>query len=111
MPGRVAFEEARPLPSDKDAIVEYVIGPDGSRLTIGDLPAPETERWVARRKAEIIAAVRGGLISLETACSRYELTPAELSSWQRSFDQDGLRGLRMKQIQRYRPGYRSQSWG
>src|SRR5271154_4052758 len=53
--------------------VKYVIGPDGSPLTIADLPAPGTKRWVIRRKAEVVAAVRGGLLSLEEACSRYTL--------------------------------------
>src|SRR5664280_2423492 len=57
---------------------KYVMGPDGSPLTIADLPPPGTERWVIRRKAEVIAAVRGGLLSLEEACSRYMLTVAEL---------------------------------
>ena len=54
--------------------VKYVIGPDGSPLTIADLPAPGTKRWVIRRKAEVVAAVRGGLLSLEEACNRYTLT-------------------------------------
>src|SRR5471030_1439044 len=44
--------------------VKYVIGPDGSPLTIADLPPPTTKRWVIRRKAEVVAAVRGGLLSL-----------------------------------------------
>jgi len=57
--------------------VKYVIGPDGSPLTIADLPAPGTKRWVIRRKAEVVAAVRGGLLSLEEACSRYTLTVEE----------------------------------
>src|SRR5436190_1249561 len=50
---------------------KYVIGPDGSPLTIADLPKPGTKRWVIRRKAVVIAAVRGGLLTLEEACSRY----------------------------------------
>jgi hypothetical protein len=62
--------------------VKYVIGPDGSPLTIADLPPPSTRRWVIRRKAEVVAAVRGGLLSLEDACSRYTLTVDELLSWQ-----------------------------
>ncbi len=48
--------------------VKYVIGPDGSPLTIADLPPANTRRWVIRRKAEVVAAVRGGLLSLEEAC-------------------------------------------
>jgi hypothetical protein len=75
--------------------VKYVIGPDGSPLTIADLPAPGTKRWVIRRKAEVVAAVRGGLLSLEEACSRYTLT-------QFSIDQHGLAGLRTTRIQQYR---------
>jgi hypothetical protein len=63
---------------------KYVIGPDGSPLTIADLPAPGTKRWVIRRKAEVIAAVRGGLLSLEEACNRYMLTVDEYLSWQSS---------------------------
>ena len=45
----------------------YVIGPTGAPLTIRDLPPPDTGRWVIRRKAEVVAAVRGGLLSLEQA--------------------------------------------
>ena len=70
--------------------VKYVIGPDGSPLTIADLPPPSTKRWVIRRKAEVVAAVRGGLLSLEEACSRYTLTVEEFLSWQYSIDQHGL---------------------
>jgi len=81
---------------------KYVIGPDGSPLTITDLPAPDTKRWVIRRKAEVIAAVRGGLLSIEEACSRYMLTVDELLSSQSSLDQHGLAGLRTTRIQQYR---------
>ena len=82
--------------------VKYVIGPDGSPLTIADLPPPGTHRWVIRRKAEVVAAVRGGLLSLEDACSRYTLTTEEFLSWQLSIDQHGLAGLRTTRIQHYR---------
>jgi hypothetical protein len=82
--------------------VKYVIGPDGSPLTIADLPPPSTKRWVIRRKAEVVAAVRGGLLSLEEACARYTLTVDEFLSWQVSIDQFGLAGLRTTRIQQYR---------
>lgn len=75
--------------------VKYVIGPDGSPLTIADLPPMNTRRWVIRRKAEVVAAVRGGLLSLEEACQRYTLTVDEFLSWQMSIDQHGLAGLRI----------------
>ncbi|GAA6155108.1 DUF1153 domain-containing protein [Pyruvatibacter sp.] len=82
--------------------VSYVIGPDGSPLTIADLPPPETKRWVIRRKAEVVAAVRGGLLSLEEACQRYTLTVEEFLSWQRSIERHGLPGLRATRVQQYR---------
>ncbi|NND48688.1 MAG: DUF1153 domain-containing protein [Rhizobiales bacterium] len=82
--------------------VSYVIGPDGSPLTVADLPSPKTRRWVIRRKAEVVAAVRGGLLSLEEACERYTLTVEEFLSWQRSIDEHGLAGLRATRIQDYR---------
>ena len=80
----------------------YVIGPDGSPLTVADLPPKDTKRWVIRRKAEVVAAVRGGLLSLEEACNRYTLTVDEFLSWQMSIDQHGLAGLRTTRIQQYR---------
>jgi hypothetical protein len=82
---------------------KYVLGPDGSPLTIADLPPPGTTRWVIRRKAEVVAAVRGGLLSLEEACSRYILTVEESLAWQRSIDRYGLAGLRTTRLQKYRP--------
>ncbi|MBA4782022.1 MAG: DUF1153 domain-containing protein [Rhizobiales bacterium] len=82
--------------------VKYVIGPDGSPLTVADLPPTSTRRWVIRRKAEVVAAVRGGLLSLEEACTRYTLTVEEFLSWQQSIDQHGLAGLRATRVQDYR---------
>ena len=62
----------------------------------------DTKRWVIRRKAEVVAAVRGGLLSIEEACERYKLTVDEFLSWQRSIDKHGLPGLRATRIQEYR---------
>jgi Protein of unknown function (DUF1153) len=80
----------------------YVIGPDGRVLTVADLPPRGTTRWVIRRKAELVAAVRGGLLSLEEACERYTLTIDEFLSWQRAIDRYGLPGLRATRVQDYR---------
>lgn len=82
--------------------VRYVIGPDGSPLTLADLPPTDTKRWVIRRKAEVVAAVRGGLLSIDEACTRYKLTVDEFLSWQRSIDRHGLPGLRATRVQEYR---------
>ena len=59
---------------------------------------------VAGEHDEVVAAVRGGLISLEEACERYTLTVDEFLSWQRSIDKHGLPGLRATRIQEYRGG-------
>ena len=58
-----------------------VMGPDGNPLTLDDLPAPGTTRWVIRRKAEVVAAVRGGLLTMEEACQRYGLSEEEFEAW------------------------------
>ena len=79
-----------------------VIGPEGTPLTLADLPAPNTVRWVIRRKAEVVAAVRGGLLTLESACERYGLSGEEFLSWQRSIESHGIPGLRTTRIQQYR---------
>ena len=84
--------------------VRYVIGPYGNVLTIADLPPPGTKRWVTRRKAEVVCAVRGGLLNIEEACRRYMLTLEEFLTWQALIDQHGLAGLRTTRIQHYRPG-------
>jgi hypothetical protein len=81
---------------------KYVIGPTGAPLTLSDLPPRDTERWVIRRKAEVVAAVRGGLLTLDEACERYRLTNEEFLGWQKSIDQHGLAGLRTTRIQQYR---------
>jgi hypothetical protein len=73
-------------------------------MTIHDLPPKDTKRWVIRRKAEVVAAVRGGLISLDDACRRYTLSVEEFLSWQKAIDRHGLPGLRTTRIQEYRPG-------
>ncbi len=79
-----------------------VIGPDGELLTRADLPPPMTKRWVPRRKAQVVAAVRGGLLKLEEACARYELSVEEYLSWQYAIKHFGLPGLRVKHLQHHR---------
>lgn len=81
-----------------------VIGPTGEPLTLADLPPRNTQRWVIRRKAEVVAAVRGGLLSLDEACRRYTLSVEEFLSWQRAIDRNGLPGLRTTRVQQYRDG-------
>jgi hypothetical protein len=79
-----------------------VIGPLGEPLTKADLPSPRTSRWVIRRKAQVVAAVNGGLLTIREACERYDLTLEELASWQRSVEREGMSGLRATRVQHYR---------
>ncbi len=67
------------------------------------LPPLETKRWVMRRKAQVVAAVRSGLLTFEEACQRYRLSDEEFKSWMALLDRHGLRGLRATRVQEYRP--------
>lgn len=67
-----------------------------------ELPPPETKRWVIRRKAAVVAAVRRGVLTLEDACKRYRLSAEEFTSWQRLIERHGLPGLRTTRLQDYR---------
>lgn len=89
-------EGVPPLPD------KQVIGPLGKQMSLEDLPPPTTKRWVIRRKAEVVAGVRGGLLSLEDACRRYNLTVDEFRSWQRLLESHGVQGLRTTKIKKYR---------
>jgi hypothetical protein len=75
--------------------IKYIVGPNGNVLTAADLPSPRKTRWVFRRKAEIVAAVSGGLLSLDEACSRYELSHEEFLSWRQAIE-----GRRAKMLTR-----------
>jgi hypothetical protein len=79
-----------------------VIGPLGEELTLDNLPPPDTTRWVSRRKAQVVAAIEGGLLTADEACARYRMSPEELLNWQRLFDRIGVPGLRTTRIQHYR---------
>ena len=85
-----------------------VIGPLGEPLTLASLPPPQTTRWVVRRKAEVVAAVAGGLLSVDEACAHYNLSLEEFTSWQRAIDRSGMPGLRVTRIKHYRDQYERQ---
>ena len=69
---------------------------------MANLPPPNTKRWVVRRKAAVVAAVRSGGITIEEACRIYQLSEEELLSWERAFEIHGLPGLRATRVQQYR---------
>jgi hypothetical protein len=65
-----------------------------------NLLSPATKRWVARRKALVVQAVRSGSISLEDACRRFKLSIEEFHGWHRAIDR--VPGLRVTRLQIYR---------
>jgi hypothetical protein len=90
----------------KPGPVAYVVGPDGDVLTLANLPPPDTVRWMPRKKARLVAAVCGGLISLNEACTRYSLSAEEFGRWKSLFDEAGLMGLRVTLAPRRRASVR-----
>jgi hypothetical protein len=56
---------------------------EGEPLTREDLPEHADIRWVRRRKARVVAAVRGGILSLHEALERYSLSLEEFIEWER----------------------------
>ena len=80
----------------------HVVGPLGEALTLDSLPPPAPGRWTVRRKAEVVSAVRGGLLTFDEACARYSLELEELIDWHRALDRSGMPGLRVTRLQHYR---------
>ncbi|HYI39145.1 MAG TPA: DUF1153 domain-containing protein [Allosphingosinicella sp.] len=59
------------------------------------LPPAGTRRWVARRKAQVVEAVQSGMLRLDEALRRYDLSIEEFSLWKSRFYRSGVEGLRM----------------
>lgn len=76
--------------------------PDGSILTRADLPAPQTRRWVASRKAIAVKAVAFGLISRGEAKETYDLSDDELDEWEAAVRNHGEVALKATSLQKYR---------
>src|ERR1700754_3310796 len=101
VPGKIE-QQREPSMLSQSAVGAAVIGPDGRHITIADLPPPGIQRWVTRRKAEVVAAVHGGLLSAEDACRRYELSKEEFGGWEKLYERHGVKGLRTTRLQNYR---------
>ena len=75
---------------------------DGKIMTRADLPDARTRRWVASRKASVVRAVVGGLISREEAIKFYDLSGEEFDVWHALVERHGDVALKATSIQRYR---------
>jgi hypothetical protein len=76
--------------------------PDGSILSRADLPAADTLRWVASRKAVVVKAVQYGLLNLNDALDRYALSQEEFDLWRNAVEKHGDKALRVTTLQKYR---------
>ena len=93
----IEYNNSRPL---------RIVGPQGEVLTRESLPPRNTRRWVASRKAQVVAAVQSGLITIEEAQARYCLSLEEFATWQRALDRGGVKALRVACARQRQPGQR-----
>lgn len=73
-----------------------------NEAALADLPPPNVGRWVARRKAQVVMAVRRGLISEKQALKRWSISEEEFRAWERLIEGHGEQGLRVTRVQHYR---------
>ena len=97
-----ALAEGMPPLELRPAAVRLRVGDRKSLEEISVALAGAGYERVERAEERGQFAVRGGLLSLEEACTRYTLTVEEFLSWQQSIDAHGLAGLRTTRIQQYR---------
>ncbi|MFC3061372.1 CtrA inhibitor SciP [Paenirhodobacter populi] len=76
--------------------------PDGTILTRADLPARDTRRWVASRKAVVVQAVTHGLVSRDEVLERYGISEEEFELWTEAVRKHGVQGLKVTAIQKFR---------
>lgn len=88
-----------------------VIGPMGRLMRREDLPPADTTRWVASRKAQVVAAVDSGMLTVEQVLRRYNLTLEEFTGWQHAMACAGVSGLRVAWVQQDRAERRRQGKG
>ncbi|WP_204114194.1 DUF1153 domain-containing protein [Shimia biformata] len=75
---------------------------DGQVMSMADLPPANTRRWVASRKAAVVRGVAYGLITMEDALARYDLSEDEFKEWLNAVQLHGLDGLKATALQKYR---------
>jgi Protein of unknown function (DUF1153) len=63
----------------------FFVGPDGRQIKLAQLPPRDLKGWRPGHKAMVVAAVRHGLITVDEACRRYNLSAEGYLSWYRYY--------------------------
>jgi CheY-like chemotaxis protein len=101
VPALIAADRAPADEGTRAVGAPWVVGPLGQKLFRKALPAPNG-KWTAQRKAEVVAAVSGGLLSPDELFDLYGLSSEEFASWQRAIGRFGLSALKQTRTQHYR---------
>lgn len=72
---------------------------DGTIFSVRELPR-RNGRWTAGRKAEVVCAIMSGILTVQEAMDRYNLSEEELSRWHNTLAASGQEALRVNQIQK-----------
>ena len=72
---------------------DQTFAPDGTPITLATLPPRRLTRWTSRRKAMVVAAVQAGIIELDAACERYDLSVEEFLTWRAALRVGGFKAL------------------
>jgi len=83
-------------------VIHLVRDSSGRPIGMAALPPPNLKRWLPQHKADVVAAVRNGVIRVEQACERYDLSFEEFLSWEDALEHRGRTGLRASSIQQHR---------
>ena len=87
-------QEASPITSMADS--------GQKQRMLNDLPPTETKRWVIRRKAAVVTAVKNGAIALDDVCWLYNISVEEFLTWQEMIEKHGNRGLSVTKLKDFR---------
>lgn len=71
---------------------------DGTIISLSDLPAKTTTRWVASNKAAVVKVFMAGLASKEEILERYELSEEEFQNWLNRYMAGGKNALKVTNL-------------
>ena len=96
-----AMDEQNTQRQDANSIISMANSGQIQKI-LNELPPPDTKRWVIRRKAAVVAAVKNGAITLDDVCWLYDISVEEFLTWQEMIEKRGIRGLRVTKLQEFR---------